>query len=190
MLILNSPYNILNTVYCYNYNVRRYINNYEVVYLKESLKMKKKLLLSVLALSSIILFVGCSYANQLETSTEPRTNLVSEISESTVLDNIVNTKWILTDGTAGNPVNGNIITGENLTDAMNLTLEFKENGKVLFYSKNNNPEEYMYSHDYSQKDECCFFITGKRGNNILAHIQDNTMTFQVFNTTLVFTKQQ
>ena len=156
---------------------------------KESFKMKKTVLLLTLALSSTMLFSSCGYINQPETSIESATSVVSESSESAVLNDIVNTKWVLTDGTAGNPINGNIITGKALTDVMNLTLEFKEDGKVIFTSNNNNPKEYIYSQDYTQKDECCFLITGERGNSILAHVQGDTMTFQIFNTTLIFAKQ-
>lgn len=151
--------------------------------------MKKIVLLLALALSSTMVFAGCGSVNQSETSVESGTSVVSEVSEDAVLNDIVNTKWVLTDGTAGNPVNGNVITGKNLTDSMNLTLEFKEDGKVIFTSNNNAPKEYTYSQDYTQKDECCFLITGERSNTILAHVVDNTMTFQIFHTTLIFTKQ-
>lgn len=152
--------------------------------------MKKTVLLLVLALSSTMIFAGCVSTNQPRTSIESGTSVISKSSEdSAVLNDIANTKWVLTDGTAGNIVNGNIITGTDLTYAMNLTLEFNEDGKVIFTSNNNNPKEYTYSHDYTQKDECCFLITGEHNNVILAHVQDDTMTFQIFNTTLVFTKQ-
>ena len=151
--------------------------------------MKKTVLLLTLALSSTMIFAACASTNHPETSIESVTSAISEASENAVLNDIVNTKWSLTDGTTGNPVNGNIITGEILTDAINLTLEFREDGKVIFSSNNNNPKEYTYSHDYTQKDDCCISIAGEHNNTISAIVEGDTMIFQIFNTTLVFTKQ-
>lgn len=156
---------------------------------EESFKMKKTILLIALSLLSTMIFTACGSVSQTETSIESGTSALSEASENAVLNDLANTKWKLTNGTAGNPVNGNIITGEDLTDAINLTLEFREDGKVIFTSNNNNPKEYTYSYDYTKKDECCISIVGEYNNAISAIVENDTMTFYIFNTTMIFTKQ-
>lgn len=154
--------------------------------------MKKLSLLIALALSTSLIFAGCSTGTETETSATPvldsstgevTTDNEVEVQESDV-DIFAGTTWTLTDGTATNPETGTVTTGEKLISLIGpLNLEFTENGKVSFASDTVH-NECTYTQEGNR-----LTIIGPSNTTITAMAQNGVITFHIGTTTLTFTQQ-
>ena len=147
--------------------------------------MKKSVLFVSLALSLSLAFVGCSAANESETSANPTAE--SSVSNSVSDNTVAGTTWVLTDAISLDSTTGAVTSGDKFTGLLNMTIRFEEDNEAIFTT--NNGENIC---TYEQNGNT-LRITGAAGNvwvATLTAINDKgIMTIQIANTSLTFTQQ-
>lgn len=165
--------------------------------------MKKIALLLALTLSSTVFFAGCGYTNSTETTADVEG------------EDLVGTTWVLTNFDMKPPVkpsddgsleasgedsgeaSGEVSpesgpkppSSEEIAEYMNVSLEFKEDGKVAFASSNGS-REMSYSGNNDKEDGNTYVsITGEGQNALTGVVEDGTMSFDIFGISATFTEQ-
>lgn len=143
--------------------------------------MKKSVLFVSLALSLSLAFVGCSAANESETSANPTAE--SSVSNSVSDSTVAGTTWVLTDAISMDSTTGAVTSGDKFTGLLNMFIYFDENDEFVFMSKNGE------SRGTYQQNGDVLKLTGSSGNTLIAPISNGIMTIQIANTILTFTQQ-
>lgn len=143
--------------------------------------MKKSVLFVSLALSLSLAFVGCSAANESETSANPTAE--SSVSNSVSDNTVAGTTWVLTDAISMDSTTGAVTSGDKFTGLLNMFIYFDENDEFVFMSKNGE------SRGTYQQNGDVLKLTGSSGNTLIAPISNGIMTIQIANTILTFTQQ-
>ena len=143
--------------------------------------MKKSVLFVSLALSLSLAFVGCSAANESETSANPTAE--SSVSNSVSDNTITGTTWVLTDAISMDSTTGAVTSGDKFTGLLNMFIYFDENNEFVFMTKNGE------SRGTYQQNGDVLKLTGSSGNTLIAPISNGIMTIQIANTILTFTQQ-